>query len=107
VPHPLRDLRISDVRFLGMREIREVGDGFLLANDMRARTVSVLDRSLKLVAVVMDSAAGKDDSYGPAPAHLFPFAADSSMLYEPAAGVIVVLDAKGHVVRTIRWSIGC
>ncbi|MDB4915973.1 MAG: hypothetical protein JWM95_3617 [Gemmatimonadetes bacterium] len=79
--------------------IRELPNGSVLVNDQKARRLLLLDRTLKLSAIIADGTLETHKSYGMYPAGLIPFHADSTLLVDPASMSVLVIDPSGKVSR--------
>jgi hypothetical protein len=83
-------------RILGMRQVAE---GKVLVNDAVRRQILLFDSTLTVSTVVMDTTPGTSRSYGARPTPLIPYLGDSSLFADWNAKAMLVLDARGQVVR--------
>jgi hypothetical protein len=88
--------------FKGIYGAKELSNGQLIVNDVRARQLLIVEPDLGSVAVALDSVPGSTASYGrigfwP----LLPFSGDSALLFDGETETIRVLDGRGRVVRSI------
>jgi hypothetical protein len=83
--------------------VRQVAGGTVLVNDAGRRQITLLDSTLALVGVVMDSTAGGSNSYGPQRIQLIPYFGDSSLFADFQSQTLLVLDGVGHVARV--WAL--
>ncbi|HYD54614.1 MAG TPA: hypothetical protein VEA99_18415 [Gemmatimonadaceae bacterium] len=79
--------------------VRELPDGRVLVNDVQRRRLLLMDTSLAVVAVVLDSLTEVSNSYGMRPGALLAHRGDSALFVDPASFTMLVLDEKGRVVR--------
>ena len=79
--------------------IRELPNGNVLVNDGTRRRLLLMDTTLKLVNVVLDSLSEISNTYGTRPGALIPFSGDSTLFVDPASYAMVVLDPEGKMVR--------
>jgi hypothetical protein len=79
--------------------VRELPDGRILLNDGTRRRLLLMDTTLNLVEVVLDSLSEISNTYGTRPGALIPFRADTVLFIDPASYAIVVLDPAGKIVR--------
>jgi len=81
--------------------IRQLPSGALLVNDAGRRRLVLLDKSFAKSTVVIDSAAGATNSYGPRPAPLIAYLGDSSLFVDAASSSLLVIDPNGKVARVM------
>jgi hypothetical protein len=79
--------------------IRQLRDGRVLLNDGQRRRLLVLDTSLKVVDVVLDSLSESANFYGTRPGTLLPYRADTILFVDPAAYAMLVIDPQGKGTR--------
>ncbi|MEX2285017.1 MAG: hypothetical protein WEE89_21195, partial [Gemmatimonadota bacterium] len=79
--------------------VRELPNGNVLVNDGTRRRLLLMDTTLKLVNVVLDSLSEVSNTYGTRPGALIPFSGDSTLFVDPASYAMVVLDPDGKMVR--------
>jgi hypothetical protein len=80
--------------------VRELADGRLLVNDGTRRRLLLMDSTLAVLQVVLDSLSEVANTYGTRPGALIPYRGDTTFFVDPAAFAIVVLDPTGQVTRT-------
>jgi hypothetical protein len=80
--------------------VRHLPNGNVLVNDQAGRRVLLLDSALKRVAVVADSTSSAS-SYGPRPGGLIAYRGDSTLLVDPAALSMLVIDPAGRIARVM------
>lgn len=79
--------------------VRELPGGRVLVNDGRARRLLLMDSTLQVVHVVLDSLAEVANTYGTRPGALIAFLADSTLFIDPGSYAMLVLDPAGRVAR--------
>jgi hypothetical protein len=84
--------------------IRQLSDGRVWINDPWDRVVLQLDARLANPVLVMDSVAGRDNSYGGRGAAVIPFLGDSALFVDRASLSLRVLDPAGKAARVIPIS---
>ena len=90
---------VSTERLGIITSIRELPDGRVLVNDVMRRRLLLMDSTMKVVGVVLDSLSEVANAYGPRPGALIPYRGDTTFFVDPASYAIVVLDAAGKIVR--------
>ncbi len=101
-PHPLGPVLASaPTAFGNIQQVRELPDGRVLVNDPGRRTLVVVDSTLGHSIVVLDSASGKDNSYGPSASPIFAFRGDSILFADARSRSFLVLSPALRVVRTM------
>ncbi len=100
---PIRQIgagaRISTEPLGAVSGVRQLGDGRVLVNDGMHRRLLLLDSTLTLVTVVLDSVADAQHSYGAALGGLLPYRGDSSLFIDRGSISMLVLDGAGKVAR--------
>ncbi len=91
-------LATSPVAFASVSQLVPLRDGRVMVADGLKRVVRLLDASLSNPKVVLDSAAGRQNSFSNR-SRLTNFLGDSSLFLDGAANAFVVLDAKGNLGR--------
>jgi hypothetical protein len=81
--------------------VRALPGGRVLVNDMARRRVLLFDASLANPTVVVDSAAGAVNSYGPRGGGLIPYRGDSTLFVDPTSLSMLVIDPAGSVARVM------
>ncbi len=79
--------------------IRQLRDGRVLLNDGTRRRLLVLDTTLKVVGVVLDSLSESVNFYGTRNGSLLPYRGDTTFFIDPAAYAMIVLDPTGKPGR--------
>jgi hypothetical protein len=82
-------------------DVRDVGGGKIIVNDGARRRMVLMDSSLKLLGVPIDSAPGNANSYGPRAVPLVRFVGDSLLTSDMNARTMLVMSPAGSVVRAI------
>ncbi len=100
-PHPLGPTLATSVQtFQQVSQIVPLSDGRLFVADRGARVVQLLDPTLSKATTVLDSAAGRANSFS-ANSFLMPFHGDSSLFYDKAPTVFVVIGPSGALGRVL------
>jgi hypothetical protein len=79
--------------------VRHLADGRVLLNDGSRRRMLMLDSTLKLVSVVLDSLTEVENAYGTRAGTLIKYLGDSSLFIDPATLAMLVLDGRGKIAR--------
>jgi hypothetical protein len=79
--------------------IRALPNGRVILNDGSRRRLLMLDSSLKVTAVLLDSVTEVRNAYGAGPGTLLSYRSDSSMFIDPQTLAMLVLDGSGKVAR--------
>jgi hypothetical protein len=79
--------------------VRELPDGRVLLNDGARRRLLLMDSTLATVAVVLDSLAEIENTYGVRPGMLIPYRGDSTLFVDPASLAVVVIDPTARIAR--------
>lgn len=104
-PVPVRELQVqtvSPLSFSNILQVRQIAGGSVLVNDALRRQLTLLDGSLKLSRVVLDSitsAAG--EGYRTVATSLIPYRGDSSLMVDRESRALLLIDRVGNVVRTL------
>ncbi len=99
-PRPLGPVVATATATLtGLLQIVPLADGHLLVHEPAGKLVLLMDQNLANASVVIDSVAGRANSYGAMPGMLTSFIGDSALFYEPNGQGILVLDAQGKIDR--------
>jgi hypothetical protein len=100
---PIR--RIATAQALSTEElgavnsVLELPDGRVLVNDGTRRRLLLMDTSLKMVQVVLDSLAEVANTYGTRPGTLIPYRGDSVLFVDPVSYAVLVLDPAARITR--------
>jgi hypothetical protein len=88
-----------------INSVLELNDGRVLVNDGTRRRLLLMDTSLKVVEVVLDSLAEVANTYGTRAGMLIPYRADSILFVDPASYAALILDPSAHITRVrSAWS---
>ena len=102
---PVRELAPSDAKstetFGNIFGVRQLAGGKVLVNDGIRRRLVMLDDKLSNPKVVIDSASEGGQSYGPRPAPLIPYLADSSLFVDGTSLSLLVIDPFGKVAHVM------
>jgi hypothetical protein len=79
--------------------VRQLSDGRVLLNDGNRRRLLMLDTSLKLVDVVLDSLSESANFYGTRAGGLLPSRGDTTLFIDAAAYAMLILDPAGKIAR--------
>jgi hypothetical protein len=79
--------------------VRHLSDGRVLLNDGTRRRLLMLDSSLKLVSVVLDSLTEVENAYGTRAGTLIKYLGDSSLFIDAATLAMLILDGNGKIAR--------
>jgi hypothetical protein len=79
--------------------IRHLPNGRVLLNDGTRRRLLMLDSSLKLISVVLDSLTEVQNAYGTRAGTIIPYRGDSTVFIDPATLAMLVLDGSGTITR--------
>lgn len=82
-----------------INNIRHLSDGRVLLNDGTRRRLLMLDSSLKLITVVLDSLTEVQNAYGTRAGTIIPYLGDSTVFIDPATLAMLVLDPAGRITR--------
>ena len=97
--------RIESAQFISTEQlgaitgIRHLSDGRVLLNDGTRRRLLMLDSSLALVSVVLDSLTEVQNAYGTRAGTILRYRGDSTVFVDPATLAMLVLDASGNIAR--------
>ena len=104
-PVPIRDLSApsatATATFGNIFSVRQIAGAKLLVNDGVRRRVMMLDATLSNPIVVLDSAAGGSNTYGPRASPLIPFLADSSLFIDAPSLSLLVIDPDGKIAHVM------
>ncbi len=97
--------RIETAQFISTEQlgaingVRHLPDGRVLLNDGMRRRLLLLDSTLTLVSVVLDSLTEVQNAYGTRAGTIIQYRGDSTMFIDPATLAMLVLDASGKIAR--------
>ena len=88
-----------------INSVLELNDGRVLVNDGTRRRLLLMDTTLKVVEIVLDSLAEVANTYGTRPGMLIPYRADSILFVDPASYAALILDPSARIARVrSAWS---
>jgi hypothetical protein len=90
---------VSTEQLGSIQTVRELPDGRVLLNDGNRRRLLLMDTTLKVVKVVLDSLSEMSNTYGVRPGSLIPWRGDSTLFIDPASLAMLVLDPAGEIAR--------
>lgn len=90
---------VSTEQLGSITNIRQLRDGRVLLNDGQRRRLLLLDTTLKVVDVVLDSLSETANYYGTRQGGLLAFRGDTTFFIDPAAYAMIVLGPSGKMVR--------
>ncbi len=96
----------SPVAFRAITQLVTLSDGRVLVNDPLRRQVILLDSTLALATIVLDSVAGRENSYGSATGVLLPFRGDSALFNDRVDNTLLVLGPRGTICRVMAAPLG-
>jgi hypothetical protein len=79
--------------------VRVLGDGRVLLNDGTRRRLLLLDTTLAVTAVVLDSLTEVENAYGTRNGALIAYRGDSTLFVDPATFAMLILDGAGKIAR--------
>ena len=94
-------VRSSAITFGGVQHVRRLSDGRLLVNDPSRRQVLLLDSTLANPIVVIDSAGGRDNSYGMRTGGIIPYRGDSTFFVDPTSSTLLLIDPAGKIAKVL------
>jgi hypothetical protein len=94
-------VRTSAITFGGVQHVRRLSDGRLLVNDPSRRQVLMLDSALANPIIVIDSAGGRDNSYGMRAGGLVPYRGDSTFFVDPTSSTLLLIDGAGKIAKVM------
>ncbi|HEV8446376.1 MAG TPA: hypothetical protein VGQ44_06140 [Gemmatimonadaceae bacterium] len=83
----------------GINNVVELKDGRVLVNDGTRRRLLLMDTTLNVVEVVLDSLAEVANTYGTRAGMMIPYRADSILFVDPASYAALVLDPSARIAR--------
>ncbi|MEP6778386.1 MAG: hypothetical protein ABJC26_00750 [Gemmatimonadaceae bacterium] len=102
---PIRTLgqieAVSSEPFKNVLNVRAMSNGNLLVNDGLRRMVVMLDSTLALSAIVLDSASGTANGYGPRATAMIAYLGDSSLFVDGVGQSLLMIDTQGAVSRIL------
>ena len=91
---------VSTEPLAGISTVRQLSNGNLLLNDGQRRRLLLMDSSLKVIKVVLDSLTDVENAYGTRAGTLIAAQGDSTLFVDPATYAMLVIDGDGKIVRT-------
>lgn len=79
--------------------VRQLPNGRLLLNDGTRRRLLMLDSTLSVIKVVLDSLTEVQNAYGTRPGALIAYRGDSTLFVDPATYAMLVIDGDGNIAR--------
>ena len=79
--------------------IRPLSNGRVLVNDGTRRRLLLLDSTLTLSKVVLDSITISESAYGPGIGYILPYRGDTTIFIDRGAYAMLMLDRDGHIAR--------
>ena len=84
----------------GISTVRHLSNGNLLLNDGQRRRLLLMDSSLQVIKVVLDSLTDVENAYGTRSGTLIAARGDSTLFVDPGTYAMLVIDRDGKIVRT-------
>ncbi|MGV3707336.1 MAG: hypothetical protein ACO1Q7_00735 [Gemmatimonas sp.] len=91
---------VSTEPLVSITTVRQLSNGNLLLNDGQRRRLLLMDSTLKLVRVVLDSMTDVHNAYGTRPGALLAGRGDTTFFVDAGTYAMLVIDASGTIVRT-------
>jgi hypothetical protein len=98
-------VRTSAVNFGSVSHLRRLSDGRVLVNDPTRHQIVLLDSTLANPVVVIDSAGGRDDSYGMRNGGLVPYRGDSTFFVDPTSSTMLLIGPSGKILRVMSMPV--
>ncbi len=103
VAPPIRKIEsaqaVSTMPLGAITSVRQLPDGRILLNDGARRRLLLLDSTLAVQSVVLDSLTEVENAYGTRAGALVPYVGDSTLFIDPATYAMLVIDPVGRIVR--------
>jgi hypothetical protein len=90
---------LSTERLGIVNTVRELPNGNVLVNDIQRRRLLLMDSTMKVIGVVLDSVSSNANAYGTRPGTLIPFRGDTTFFIDPASYAMVTIDPAGKPGR--------
>ena len=90
---------VSTEQLGSINGVRQLRDGRVLLNDGQRRRLLLLDSSLKVADVVLDSLSETANFYGTRGGALLSYRGDTTLFVDPAAYAMLLIDPEAKVVR--------
>ncbi|MEP6835475.1 MAG: hypothetical protein ABJB74_18965 [Gemmatimonas sp.] len=91
---------VSTEPLAGISTVRHLSNGNLLLNDGQRRRLLLMDSSLKVIKVVLDSLTDVENAYGTRAGSLIAAKGDTTFFVDPGTYAMLVIDLDGKIVRT-------
>jgi hypothetical protein len=90
---------VSTQTFGSLADVHELPGGRVLVNDGERRQLLLLDTTLALVRVVLDSVSETENTYGNRAGTVIPYRGDSTVFIDPTSLALLILDPDANVSR--------
>lgn len=90
---------VSTEQLGSINTVRQLSGGRLLLNDGSRRRLLLLDSTLKVISVVLDSLTEVQNAYGTRSGSLIAYRGDSTLFVDPATFAMLVIDGDGKIAR--------
>ncbi len=90
---------VSTEQLGSITSVKQLSDGRVLLNDGQRRRLLMLDSSLKLVKVVLDSLSETRQYYGTRAGGMISYRGDTTIFIDGAAFAMILLDKDGKIAR--------
>lgn len=95
-------IRVSAPNLIGsVTAIRILPGGRLIVNDITRRQLVLLDSTLSIATIIVDSSKTTGGMFGAQPAGIIAYRGDSTLFVDPASLSMLVIDPKGKVARVM------
>lgn len=95
-------MRVSAPGALGsVTSVRQLSDRQVLVNDIVRRQLLLLDSTMTIAVVVVDSARNAGGTLGAQVGGIIPYRSDSTLFVDPASLSMLVIDPRGRIARVI------
>lgn len=102
----MRTMTRASVGVGSVLNLFELDNGRIIINDGAARRVVILDSTLSQVTVLLDSASGAPQRYGPVGTPMIAYGRDSLLFVDGASRSLLVIDRKGKTHGVIAGPAG-
>ena len=90
---------VSPETFGAINDVRELPGGLALVNDGTRRQLLLVDTTLRIVRVVLDSVSETENTYGTRGGALIPYRGDSTLFIDPVSLALLIIDPSGAIAR--------
>jgi hypothetical protein len=90
---------VSTEQLGSVNGVRELPDGRVLVNDGNRRRLLLMDTTLRVVKVVLDSLSEFSNTYGIRPGALLAYRGDSTLFIDPSSLAMLVIDPVAEIAR--------